>query len=274
MRSVPKPNEVELVDSDRLGFVTLPTLGLLILSWTMFAISTFLGVQEVLSLWVSVLINSLAAYLAYSAVHEASHYLLSNKKWLNDFFGHVAMLLLTPTLGFLLYRAVHFCHHQHTNQSQKTDPDLWLSQGIMLVKLAKWSIMDLYYFHFYLSNLGFRTAKTIFLPLLAILSTAGFLSLVHVYQLWSVFILYIVLPTRLTNIFLSWTFAYLPHAPHHTSDENDPFVTTNTNLIDKPWLNLILLGHNHHLVHHLNPTIPFFRYAKSWQLMRAIKHPK
>jgi ring-1,2-phenylacetyl-CoA epoxidase subunit PaaE len=272
MKGVTKFHPVESLDD--LGFVTLPTVGLFILAWILFVISTFLGIQQVLPLGMSVLINSIAVYLAYSVVHEASHYLLSNKIWLNDFLGHLAMLLLTPTLGFLLYRAVHFCHHQHTNQSQKNDPDLWLSRGSLIVKLIKWLSMDLYYFHFYMRNLAFKTRKTTFLPLLALASTVCFLGLVHSYDLWEVFIFYVVLPTRLTNIFLSWTFAYLPHAPHNKSDENDPLITTNTKLIDKQWLNSILLGHNYHLVHHLNPSVPFFRYAKAWQLIRTIKHPK
>ncbi len=66
-----------------------------------------MGVVGVLPVWICIVMNVIATYLAYSVVHEASHYLLSNKIWLNDLLGHLAMLLLTPTWGFLLYRAVH-----------------------------------------------------------------------------------------------------------------------------------------------------------------------
>lgn len=257
-----------------LGFITLPTFYLLILSWILFVGAIYSGSQSVLPIWVCMLVNSFAAYLAYSVVHEASHYLLSTEVWLNDLLGHLAMLLLTPTLGFLLYRAVHFCHHQHTNHTERTDPDLWLSSGPLLLKLVKWVSMDLYYFHFYIRRLAFKTRSTTLLPLLAITSSACFIGLVHFQGWWEPFLLYMVIPTRLTNLFLSWTFAYLPHAPHVASEENDPYVTTNNDLTDKPWMNVILLGHSYHIVHHLHPSIPFFRYAKTWQFIQTKKAVK
>ncbi len=261
----------EHCDEAPLGFITPLTLGLLILSWGLFIGSSYVGVRGGVAVWVCVLFNSLAAYLAYSVVHEASHYLLSSKVWLNDLLGHLAMLLLTPTLGFLLYRAVHFCHHQNTNQSERVDPDLWLSRGPLLVKLVKWLLMDMYYFHFYIRNLAFKTRAAALLSLIATISTIFFIALIHLGGWWEPFLFYMVIPSRIANLFLSWTFAYLPHAPHRATDDNDPFVTTNTTLINKSWMNVILLGHNYHVVHHLHPHIPFFRYAKAWQFIQTEK---
>ena len=252
------------------GLIVIPTLALLVLAWILFVSATYFGIKGIIPVWSAMLLNCLAAYLAYSVVHEASHYLVSSKVWLNDLLGHVAMLLLMPSIGFLLYRAVHFCHHKHTNQAEDTDPDLWLSRGSFPLMILKWAFMDIYYFNFYSRNLAFRTTKSTLLFVLAVFSTLGILVGLYLVDLIEVFLLYAALPTRLTNIVLSWTFAYLPHAPHKPSVENDPDVTTNIRLINKPWLNWILLGHCYHRMHHLDPSIPFFHYVDVWK-ERALK---
>jgi fatty acid desaturase len=68
-----------------------------------------------------------------------------------------------------------------------------------------------------------------------------------------------------------YVFDYLPHRPHHYT--TDPFVATSVitgapSLIRKdapsPFLTALLLSQNMHNVHHLMPTVPFYRYGLVW----------
>jgi fatty acid desaturase len=82
------------------------------------------------------------------------------------------------------------------------------------------------------------------------------------------YLLLFFVPTRLTAIFLSLTFDFLPHYPHRTLAEDDPFRSTS-NRVGMEWLlTPVLLCQNYHLVHHLYPTVPFYRLLKVWNAKR------
>ena len=83
------------------------------------------------------------------------------------------------------------------------------------------------------------------------------------------YLLLLLVPTRLTAIFLALTFDFLPHYPHQAHAKDEPFRCTS-NRVGMEWLlTPVLLYQNYHLVHHLYPTVPFYRYLKVW---KAKKH--
>ena len=60
------------------------------------------------------LISGTSLFVLTSLVHEASHYNLARRPWLNDLFGNLAGYLLGTPLS--AYRALHMKHHQTTNR--------------------------------------------------------------------------------------------------------------------------------------------------------------
>jgi len=72
------------------------------------------------------------------------------------------------------------------------------------------------------------------------------------------------IPTRIAKFFIIWVFDFLPHYPHQIHATDDPFRSTS-NRVGLEWLlTPIFVYQNYHLVHHLYPTVPFYRYIKVW----------
>ena len=64
---------------------------------------------------------------------------------------------------------------------------------------------------------------------------------------------------------LAWWFDWLPHhGLEDTQSENRYRATRNR--VGLEWLfTPLMLSQNYHLVHHLHPSIPFYRYLKTWR---------
>ena len=78
------------------------------------------------------------------------------------------------------------------------------------------------------------------------------------------YLLLFFIPSRIANFFIAFTFDFLPHYPHHAHATDEPFRCTS-NRVGLEWLlTPVLLSQNYHLVHHLYPTAPFYRYLKIW----------
>jgi len=64
-----------------------------------------------------------------------------------------------------------------------------------------------------------------------------------------------VIPARLTFLYLAIFFAWLPHFPY---EHTDRFLNTRITLF--PGSTWIFLQQDRHLIHHLLPSIPWYRY--------------
>lgn len=75
--------------------------------------------------------------------------------------------------------------------------------------------------------------------------------------------------TFVIGIFIvSILFWFIPHYEHDATPIQSRFHTTSmlkTYPILQPLLTLLLQYQDYHLIHHLYPTIPFYRYADKWQ---------
>jgi fatty acid desaturase len=79
------------------------------------------------------------------------------------------------------------------------------------------------------------------------------------------YLLLFFIPTRITVLGLALAFDFLPHYPHQAQCEDAPFRCTS-NRVGMEWLlTPVLLYQNYHLVHHLYPTVPFYRYISIWR---------
>lgn len=206
---------------------------------------------------------SLAAFAAFTPMHDASHRAITRGGLLEELVGRVmALLVLSP---FPAFRFVHLEHHKHVNE-EETDPDLWSGKGPVWLLPVRWVTQDLYYYVWYLRRASRRPSRELAEIALTLVAAAALLvtlaALGHgeaVLWLWLV-------PSRLAVGALAATFDWLPHHPHRVTAAENRFVATS--ILEHRWLTPLLFGQNYHLVHHLYPAVPFYRYGRVWWALR------
>jgi ring-1,2-phenylacetyl-CoA epoxidase subunit PaaE len=123
---------------------------------------------------------------------------------------------------------------------------------------------DFGYMHYYLKRIrhrpkaewrGLAYSMVVFVGVLAIALGTG-----HLFE-WLV--LYI-LPARVMLFLLAWGFDWLPHHGLRPEDRRNRFKTTR-NIVGAEWLlTPLFFYHNYHLVHHVHPKVPFYKYLSVW----------
>ncbi len=211
---------------------------------------------------VAVVVGSVACFAGFTPVHEASHRSASRIAVVNEATGHLCSTLLTG--AFTPYRWLHLEHHKHTNDVDQ-DPDHWSGRGPSWLLPLRWVTQDVGYLAFY--GRRWRDRPSAERANLAI-ATAGYAGVfvgsfavdrdlfVGLVAGWFV-------PARVALFALACTFDWLPHAPHIVTAAVDRHRATVVRSASVwTWL---LLGQNHHLVHHLYPAVPFHRLARVWR---------
>ena len=215
------------------------------------------------------LCNSIAAYISFTPTHEASHHTVSANHQLNEWVGRVATVLQSPVPFFRSFRYLHMQHHRFTNDETK-DPDIYVATGPRWLLPFKWLSLDLNYLYFYLRPSVFWTRpkgerRELYAAIVfgvSVFSGVAYAGWIEYY------VLLFLIPSRITALFLAIAFDYLPHYPHQAKAEEQPFQCTS-NRVGMEWLMTpLLIFQNYHLVHHLYPTVPFYRYLKIWQAKR------
>ena len=192
-------------------------------------------------------------------MHDAAHKSITRGAFANAFIGRVCATMLTAP--FVAFRYLHLRHHAHTNEVND-DPDMWSGTGPWPLLPLKWASQDLHYYAFYLSKWKERALKEkLELALSFVIMGLVFFALYSSGALVALLFAW-VLPARLAIACLSFSFDYLPHKPHLVPAKENRFAAT----VIRPsrWLTPFLLYQNYHLVHHLYPGVPFYRYGKVW----------
>jgi len=246
--------------------VAWPTIFLFMLAWALFGASCYGYVSGRLPLWSAILLNTVAAYFAFTVAHDATHSAVSTNRKLNDWLGRISTMLLEPAPAFSVFRYVHMQHHKFTNDPER-DPDSYAGRGPALLLPLKWATVDFAYFRFYLSPSVFnrrpkKERMEFYIGGLVGLTIFG----AAIYGGWLTYYLLLhFVPTRIVKVFLTLSFDFLPHYPHQIKAQEDPFQSTS-NRVGFEWLMTpLFLYQNYHLVHHLYPTAPFYRNLKLWR---------
>lgn len=245
--------------------VAWPTIMVLVASCIIFSLSTAAYIEGALPLSWAILFNTIAAYMSFTPAHEASHGSVSANRALNDWVGRLATVLQSPVPFFRAFRYIHMQHHKFTNDKTK-DPDLYVGSGPGWLLPLKWTTLDINYLYRYLNPSVFmkRPKSERREMLLALLFAAVVLTVISANGWLNYYLLLFLIPGRITAIFLAITFDFLPHYPHQAQAKDQPFQCTS-NRVGMEWLlTPVLLFQNYHLVHHLYPTVPFYRLLKIW----------
>jgi beta-carotene hydroxylase len=203
--------------------------------------------------WPSVLgLHTVALYVVFTPLHEAVHGVAHRSRPVNDLIGRVSGLLLAVSLP--VFRAVHLAHHSHTNDPER-DPDFLVARRPRAL-LPLWcaGITLAYYRHFYGRRLWRRQRD-----LHEALVVEGALAVILVVSIaggwWRPLVVCWFVPSLGALLALAFLFDFLPHYPYDTRARY-----YDTRIYPGRILNVLLLGQNYHLIHHLWTTIPWYGY--------------
>jgi fatty acid desaturase len=235
-----------------------PTLAVLALALALYGATWLLVLDQRIAPWLACALFSLATYAAFTPFHEAAHGLVFASRAGNALVGHLLAPLYGPTGSFSAYRYLHLRHHADTNHP-RLDPDHY-STGRPLSLPWRWATQDLYYLWFMMRHRREVPLRTWVETYAANLAHGALLALLLAHGAGSALIWYWLVPARVATALLSLLFNYLPHIPYDTLAADDRYRATN--LVAGPrWLtSALFMFHNYHLIHHLYPRTPFFRY--------------
>lgn len=258
VRRIPDPEEP-------VPRVAGPTLALLVVGVAAWCASSALYLLAASPWWATILVNALASYLLFTVAHDAAHHSASSIERVNELIGRVATPFFALHAAFPVWRFIHMQHHRFTNHDDGADPDRYTMAGPRWQRLLRWLTVDYAYLGFYLPRWGSRSrrehAEALLWLAIAIALPIALIATGHVVA-WLVLLL---VPSRLTILFLAWAFDYLPHHRLHHRPEEDRFKTTRNRVGGERVLSPTLLYQNYHLVHHLHPIVPFYRYIAVWR---------
>ena len=260
------------------GSFAWPTIVLFICLVSGYVTSIVLAISDVIPMWSATLLNGILAYGFYTIHHEANHKNISGRytqfRWIDHLLGNAAAIPLH--LNFVAYAPSHLLHHAHTNVPER-DPDFfmagpgkaivprWLISTIVKTALCIPGVNRL--FIAVLPTPLANTAKDFITQRKGLLRynqacLAVLLAAIFIGQGNNVFLLW-WLPAQIGALILQVWFVWLPH---HDFTETSRY--RNTRIRGWWGSTIMLLGQDHHLIHHLYPRVPFYNYRR---LYRDIK---
>jgi fatty acid desaturase len=256
IRRIPDPGEP-------VPALARPTVALFAGCWALWLTSTGLALSGAWWWGVSVVLNAIACFAIFTVSHEASHHTLSTSPTVNLWFGRFSNVLFAPHAGFKTWRFIHMQHHRFTNEEDGRDPDHFTHRGPAWSAPLRWATVDLYYMVFYVPKLRSRPrAEQAELAVTWAVVGGAIVAAVATGHLAAVLVLYL-LPIRIAVTVLGWSFDYLPH--HGLHETRDKYQATRNRIGLERLLNPLMLYQNYHLVHHLHPRIPFYKYVEVWR---------
>ena len=241
-----------------------PIVGIFAAALAVFGAASFAAVAHDAPLAATIALNAAAIFVMFTVLHDAAHYSISSKRWVNGVFGRAAMLFISPLIAFPAWGFIHIEHHRHTNDDAR-DPDHFASHGPWWQLPVRFAAMDAPYLSFYVRNLSRRPRSEVAeTGALMGLTVAVVAMTLITGTFWLLAVVYLI-PGRIAIALLGWWFDWLPHhGLEDTQSENGYRATRNR--VGLEWLlTPLMLSQNYHLVHHLHPSIPFYRYIKTWR---------
>lgn len=257
------------VDNDiklQKGRVAVPTIFLFLFLSIGYIFLWEAYTERFLSTWMTVFIGACLAYGMFTILHEASHGNISGG---NKRFVQLELLLgwlsgFTLLIPYSTFTAIHLEHHAHTNDPEQ-DPDHYVNGKNALVVFFRCLTMIIHYYKHALGKESRHNAAmkhtrwhTIIFLFFMVVFASILIGLGLGNQLFFVFLL----PALTAAPFLAFSFDWLPHFPHHNMSKH-----LNTRIITIPGLEFLSFFQSYHLIHHLYPRVPFYKYKTKFQLI-------
>ncbi len=255
----------------RLPQVAVPTILVWVVSMVVWAGATAAALAVVdgsISAWwllASIPAHTAVTFTVFTCLHESVHHAAGRKSWVNEVLGRLSMPFVVLWGTYPMFKFIHIEHHRNTNEGSDVDPDAWTSEGPTWQLPLRWSVVDLHYARFYVPRLarrprreavGFVANLVVVIALLVALVATG-----HGAELLLVY----VVPQRLGLCILAWWFDWLPHHDLEDTAATDRFRATRIRVGWERVMTPLMFSQNYHLVHHIHPAIPFYRYVQAWR---------
>jgi beta-carotene hydroxylase len=239
-----------------------PTLLMFLVVVTMLVLSNFGYWLWEWPHWLCFSVNTLALHCSGTVIHDASHQSAHRNRIVNAILGHCSALFLA--FAFPVFTRVHLQHHGNVNHPQD-DPDHYVSTGGPLWLIA---VRFLYHEVFFFQRRLWRNYELLewFISRLIVISifyiSIQYHFLGYILNFWFI-------PAFLVGITLGLFFDYLPHRPFVERNR-----WKNARVYPGKVLNILILGQNYHLIHHLWPSIPWYNYQPAYYLMKPLLDEK
>ena len=244
--------------------IAMPTvlLGIGLLAAT--AITWYYALLDILPIGVGCVINGVLAYGLFSVAHDGTHRAISSTSWVNELAGGIGLFFLFPYAPMPVARWIHMQHHRFTNA--KTDPDRYTHDSPVWQIPIRWSNFDLYYLIYFARHGGKVRDKHLPLVLGYAIAVAAIVAIASVMGYGYEIVMLWLLPTRIALFLVSLAFVFLPHYPGIVLQDEDPFMASTMRMGWEWLLTPLLVYQNYHLIHHLYPTVPFYKMHDVWYL--------
>ena len=212
--------------------------------------------------WLCFSVNTLALHCSGTVIHDACHQSAHRNRIVNAILGHCSALILV--FAFPVFTRVHLQHHGNVNHP-KDDPDHYVSTGGPLWLIA---VRFLYHEIFFFQRRLWRNYELLewFISRLIVITivyiSVQYHFLGYILNFWFI-------PAFLIGITLGFFFDYLPHRPFVERSR-----WKNARVYPGKVLNILILGQNYHLIHHLWPSIPWYNYQPAYYLMKPLLDEK
>jgi beta-carotene hydroxylase len=249
------------------------TVWLFLALFAVFAVSSYGAVAGLIPVWLGAAINTVFIYALYTVVHEAVHGNISLRKthlrWLDVVIGAAACVPLW--LFFTHHKRSHRLHHTRCNEDD--DPDIYSRGGFAgwcFVRLPRTLLNYFNPFNLYREcrRFGLSNRATAFTLLNFAAYAAVVVGLVAAGYGYEVLVLWFI-PWWIGQFVMLTLFTW---TPHHDHSETGRY--RNTRVSVWPGGNLLLLGQGYHLIHHMIPSVPYYRYEATFEEMRPILEQK
>lgn len=232
-----------------------------------------LTLSGLLPLWAAFPIATVSIALSYLPSHEAQHRIIARPGeplfWLNELIGHISTLSLVLPYG--VARLTHYEHHKHANHAE-LDPDYSThARGTLdffrrsLANRQPSGQSDKAYGET-LQRLGTPEAGSA--ALIAAVYRLTYFSILFGLA-WTGHALEAALvwwlPRHLAATYIQY---YLSWAPHHPAKATGRY--RDTRAFRSPLGNILTMGMQFHIVHHLYPRIPLMRTPSAYWALRPV----
>ncbi len=219
--------------------------------------------------WAAALANTVFIYALYTPVHDASHSAIVPRikglRWVNTAIG---MACAAPLwMFFHEHRKAHFRHHARTNMDD--DPDLWAKGSFARVTLIQIPWLLVNYFNpvaLWRACNGLRLSPAERLSTMALFAVNVAIVGAIVAAGYSVELVVLWLIPWFVGLHVMQTL--FGWAPHHDHSETGRY--RDTRIADYPLADLLTLQQNLHLIHHMLPAVPWYRYRAVCEEIRPI----
>lgn len=239
-----------------------PTLLMFLAAIAMFALSNFGYWVWEWSHWSCFVTNLIALHICGTVIHDACHQSAHRNRVINAILGHGSALMLA--FAFPVFTRVHLQHHAHVNDPEN-DPDYYVSTGgpvwlapvrfltheVFFFKRQLWrnnELWEWFWNRLFIAAIFYVSIQYHFLG--------------YILNFWFI-------PSYIVGIALGLFFDYLPHRPHQERDR-----WKNARVYPNRILNILIMGQNYHLVHHLWPTVPWYNFQPTYYAMKPLLDEK